>query len=83
MEVKPNNTKLTEEQKGQQFGFSDSTIKRYRDQMDMPSFYNRKTTKKEKMSSHDGTIKVKVKNYGTENELFSGRVLSDKVFITN
>ena len=48
MEVKFNNPKLTQKQISKQLGFSDSTIKRYRDDIKMDSPYRRNTKKKEK-----------------------------------
>ena len=46
MEIKCNESKLTQKQISNQIGFSDSTIKRYRDDINMNSPYNgqKKTT---------------------------------------
>ena len=46
MEVKSNNPKLTQKQISNRLGFSDSTIKRYRDDINMDSPYNRNNYKK-------------------------------------
>ena len=42
MEIKSNEPKLTQKKIPKQLGFSDSTIKRYRDDIDMDSPYDRK-----------------------------------------
>ena len=46
MEVKSNEPKLTQKQICNQLGFSDSTIKRYRDDTSMDSPYKRNNYKK-------------------------------------
>ena len=46
MEIKSNIRKLTQKQMAQQLSFSDPTIKKYRDQINMPSPHIRKTAKK-------------------------------------
>ena len=48
MEAKFNNPKLTQKEICKQLGFSDSTIKRYRDDIKMDSPYRRKNHKKKK-----------------------------------
>ena len=49
MEEKYNNPKLTQKQICKQLGFSDSTIKGYRDDIKMDSPYKRINQKKEKI----------------------------------
>ena len=49
MEVKFNNPKLTQKQICKQLGFSDSTIKRYRDDIKMDSPYRKNTNKKKNL----------------------------------
>ena len=46
MELKSNEPKLTQKQICNQLGYSDSTIKRYRDDISMDSPYKRKKYKK-------------------------------------
>ena len=46
MEVKSSNPKMTQKQICNQLGFSDSTIKRYRNDINMDSPYNRNNYKK-------------------------------------
>ena len=48
MEIRSNNPRLTQKQICNQLGFSDSTIKRYRDDINMDSPYNRNNYKKKK-----------------------------------
>ena len=48
MEIRSNNPRLTQKQICNQLGFSDSTIKRYRDDINMDSPYNRNNFKKKK-----------------------------------
>ena len=48
MEIRSNNPRLTQKQFCNQVGFSDSTIKRYRDDINMDSPYNRNNNKKKK-----------------------------------
>ena len=48
LEIKSNETKLTPKQTCNQLGFSDSTIKRYRDDSQMDSPYNRNKYRKKK-----------------------------------
>ena len=81
VEIKSNNPKLTQKQIALQLGFLDSTIERYRDQMNMPSTYNGKTTKRKKMSSRDFSVTVKGGN--CENEIFLVKSYLIKLSITN
>ena len=48
MEIRFNNPRLTQKQICNQLGFSESTIKRYRDDINMDSPYNRNNNKKKK-----------------------------------
>ena len=59
MEVKFNNPKLTQKQICKQLGFSDSTIRRYRDDIKMDSPYRRNTNKKRKPNQSYSTIENK------------------------
>ena len=52
---KPN---LKQTQIAEQSGYSGSRIKTYGHQIDMPSHYFRKTTKRKKIVSQDGSISV-------------------------
>ena len=69
-EFETNSPKLTQKEIAQQLGFSDSTIRRYRDKINMPSAYRRKSTERNKISSQDGPIIVRGGNCETENEIF-------------
>ena len=48
MEIRSNNRGMTQKQICNQLGFSDSTIKRYRNDINMDSPYNRNSYKKKK-----------------------------------
>ena len=50
MEIKSNEPKLTEKQIFNQLGYSDSTIKRYRDDISMESLYQRNNNRKKNTS---------------------------------
>ena len=50
MEIKSNEGKLTQRQICNQIGFSDCTIKRYRDEINMDSPYNRKQIKRKTLN---------------------------------
>ena len=82
-EIKSNHLKLTQKQIAQQLGFSNSTIKIYGDQINMPSPCNKKNTKREKMSWQDGSISVKGGICESENDFFSVNDLIDKAFNKN
>ena len=56
---KSNSPKLTQKQLAPQLGFSNSTIRRYGDQKNMPISYNGQNTKRKKMSSQDRSITVR------------------------
>ena len=67
MEEKYNNPKLTQKQICKQLGFSDSTIKRYRDDIKMDSPYRRNNHKKKQpKQSPDTTTEVISKNENTK-----------------
>ena len=53
MEMKSNNPKLTQKQICKELGFSDSTVKRYRNDIKMPSPYRIDGLKRTQMSSND------------------------------
>ena len=50
MEIESNNPKLTQKQIGKKLGDSDCTIISYRNEINMASPYNKKNTKKDKLS---------------------------------
>ena len=83
MEIQSNIPELTQKQIVQQLCYSDSTVKRYRDQINLAGAYNRNTTKRKKMSSQDGSITVKGQNCEDENEIFSRNDLVDRVYLMN
>ena len=56
MEIKSNNPRLTQKEICSQLGFSDSTIKRYRDDIHMDSPYNRSKYKKRATEQKPTTI---------------------------
>ena len=60
MEAKFNNPKLTQKQICKQLGFSDSTIKRYRDDIKMDSPYRRNNHKKKKNLSNRQILQQKI-----------------------
>ena len=60
MEIRSNNPRLTQKQICIQLGFSDSTIKRYRDDINMHSPYNRNNYKKKKPQQ---MIQTKTENF--------------------
>ena len=55
MEIRSNNPRMTQKQICNQLGFSDSTIKRYRDDIQMDSPYNRYNNKKNKTKQKPDT----------------------------
>ena len=58
MGIKFDIPKLTQKRLAQQLGFLNSTIKRYRDQLNMPSPCNRKITGRKKVISQNGSLDV-------------------------
>ena len=56
MELKYNNPRMTQKEICNQLGFSDSTIKRYRDDIKMDSPYRRNTNKRKKPNQLSNTI---------------------------
>ena len=66
MELKVNDSKLNQKQKAQQLCYSDSTMKRYRDQIKMSSAYIKKKSKSEKMSTQGSSQASTEKQAGTE-----------------
>ena len=67
MEIRSNNPRLTQKQICNQLGFSDSTIKRYRDDINMDSPYNRNNNKKKKPKQlPDTKIENNSKNENTK-----------------
>ena len=85
MEVKFNNPKLTQKQICKQLGFSDSTIKRYRDDIKMDSPYRRNTNEKRKPNqSYFTTENTKsVSNKRSKNSIIKGGNISDSHTISN
>ena len=71
MEIKSNEPKLTQKQISMQLGISDSTIKRYKDDIIMHSPYNRnkyeKKTTKSNISSINSTSQTKTATENTNN----------------
>ena len=55
MEIRSNNPRMTQNQICRQLGTSDSTIKRYRDDIQMDRPYNRNNYKKKKLRKPDTT----------------------------
>ena len=58
MEIKTNDPKLTQKQISNQLGFSDSTIKRYRDDISMDSPYKRNNYKKKTTKQKPSTTTI-------------------------
>ena len=71
MALKYNNPKLTQKQICKQLGFSDSTIKRYRDDIKMDSPYRRNTSNKRKKPIHlSNTVTENIiKNENTKKDM--------------
>ena len=75
MEEKYINPRLTQKQICRQLGFSDSTIKRYRDDIKMDSPYRRNTNKKKKPNQSQNTKAVT--NKRSKNNVIKGGIISD------
>ena len=58
IEIETNVPKLTEKEFCNQLGFSDSTIKRYRDDINMDTPYNKKKNKKKSSKSNTSTTET-------------------------
>ena len=54
IENKTDDSNFIHKQRAQQLGYSDSAIKIYRDQINVPSAYHRKKTKIKNLSTHEG-----------------------------
>ena len=68
MEIKSNEPRLTQKEISRQLGFSDSTIKRYRDDINMDSPYNRKKyNRKNTKITETQTHKTKENTKNNEN----------------
>ena len=52
MEIRSNNRRMTQKEICKQLGFSDSTIKRYRNDINMDSPYNRNNYKNKNLKNH-------------------------------
>ena len=64
MEIRSNNPRMTQNQICKQLGTSDSTIKRYRDDIKMDSPYNRSNYKKKRPKKEpDNTTEINKKTY--------------------
>ena len=81
MEEKYNNPRLTQKQICKQLGFSDSTIKRYRDDIKMDSPYRRNTNKKKKPKQSPSSTTTEntksVTNKRSKNNVIKGGNISD------
>ena len=87
MEEKYNNPRLTQKQICKQLGFSDSTIKRYRDDIKMDSPYRRNTSKKKKPKQSPSSTTTEntksVTNKRSKNNVIKGGNISDSHTISN
>ena len=87
MEEKYNNPRLTQKQICKQLGFSDSTIKRYRDDIKMDSPYRRNTNKKKKPKQSPSSTTTEntksVTNKRSKNNVIKGGNISDSHTISN
>ena len=87
MEEKYNNPRLTQKQICKQLGFSDSTIKRYRDDIKMDSPYRRNTSKKKKPKQSPSSTTTEntksVTNKRSKNNFIKGGNISDSHTISN
>ena len=66
MEVKCNEPRITQKQFSNRLGYSDSTIKRYRDDISMDNLYKRSKNRKKKLRKHNPKH---TKNENTKNNL--------------
>ena len=88
MEIRSNNPKMTQKQICKELGTSDSTIKRYRDDIKMNSPYNRSNNKKKKPkqvsntttedSSKNKTVEKRIKNK-LKNEIRGGNISDNNI----
>ena len=89
MEIKSNEPKLTQKQISMQLGFSDSTIKRYKDDINMHSPYNRNKYEKKNTKSNISSInstsqtKTATENTNNNNKKCRNNVLKPGSFIEN
>ena len=86
MEIKSNDPISTQKQIAQQFGYSDFSSNRYRGQINMFSLYDRKNTRRKKLTSQEVSItwhNVKTGECETDNNVFSAKKLIDDAFIIN
>ena len=76
MEVKSSNPKMTQKQICNQLGLSDSTIKRYRNDINMDSPFNRNNLKKKPKLATDTTIEntKSVIDESTKNKIIEKRI---------
>jgi len=82
MEVKSNEPNLTQKQISKQLGYSDSTIKRYRDDIQMDSPYNRnkyrkKTNKSNTPITQTNTKREKIFKKKKKNDIKRGSILEN------
>ena len=75
MEEKFNNPRLTQKEICKQLGFSDSTIKRYRDDIKMDSPYRRNNPKKKTPRQNPSTVTENIsKNESSKNKIIEKRI---------
>ena len=67
MEIKYNEPRLTQKQLSHQLGYSDSTIKRRRDDINMDSPYNRNKYRKKNNKPNTSTTQSHTRNENTNN----------------
>ena len=80
MGIRSSNPKMTQKQICNHLGFSDSTIKRYRDDIKMHSPYNRNINKKKKPKQSPSSTTTE--NKKSKNNVIKGGIVSDNHTIT-
>ena len=77
MEIRSNNPRMTQKQICNQLGFSDSTIKRYRDDIQMDSPYNRYNYKRKK--SKTVNISTNENNKSNIDETSKNKIIEKRI----
>ena len=80
-EIRTKSPKKKQKEIELKIGYSDSTIKSYRDQVNVPCPFNRKIAKWKKMSCQESSMTLrnaKAGNWETQNKIFSLKELTDK-----
>ena len=79
MEIRSNNPRMTQNQICKQLGTSDSTIKRYRDDIRMHSPYNRSKYKKKSNNKSNTSISQPQSNLQSVNESSKSKIIEKRI----